>query len=168
MVFVATGRYHNHLPPPIAIFPTSLLKKVISMDFKVGDVVQLVYNCEVKQVGKDSLIVYDKERKMSIELKGHDLINSTKNGSFYSLTKKVSMTEAAEILIGSHGVIFTVEFIKQNSEARTLRGYLVGIDGQFGRSKCVDLDVEEEYKIRLVDHRTIQSIIIGGVKYIVK
>lgn len=135
---------------------------------KKGDIVQVIHNCEVEEVAGTTIKVYDKERKIHLSLEGADLARYVKNGSEYSLTKKVSKTEIADLLIHSHGVVFTVEYIKQDNELRKLRGYLTGVDGQLGRSYCVDLDVIEEHKTRLVDHRTIQSLIIGGIKYIVK
>ena len=51
-------------------------------------------------------------------------------------------------------------------EHRSLVGYLVASEPTLGRSKVVDLDIPTgEPAERLVDHRTLRSIIIRGVKY---
>lgn len=135
---------------------------------KKGDIIQVIHNCEVEEVNGNTIKAYDKERKLHLSLEGSELARYVKNGSEYNLTKKVTKTEIADLLIHSHGVVFTVEYIKQDNEHRTLRGYLTGVDGQLGRSYCVDLDVLEENKTRLVDHRTIKSLILKGTKYYVQ
>lgn len=137
-------------------------------EIKPGDIIQLTHNCEVGSVQGNVLHVRDKERNINFKIEGAPLISSTKSGSFFNVTKKVTKTELAELLVKSHGVPLTVEYTKQDGEARTLRGYWVGIDDQMGRSYCVDLDVDEEHKTRLVDHRTIQSLILNGTKYLLK
>lgn len=140
-------------------------------EIKPGDIIQLTHNCEVASVQPGVLHVKDKERGINginFKIVGAPLISSTKSGSFFNVTKKVTKTELAELLTKSHGAPLTVEYTKQDGEARVLRGYWVGIDDQMGRSYCVDLDVVEEHKVRLVDHRTIQSLILNGTQYLLK
>ena len=51
-------------------------------------------------------------------------------------------------------------------EERTLVGYLVKSEAGLGRSRVVDLKAPGDNRERLVDHRTIISIIIDGVRYV--
>lgn len=64
------------------------------------------------------------------------------------------------------------KFIKEEimrGEKRTLVGYLLEMEPKMGRSQVIDLDIPiSEHRERQVDHRSIVSIIIRNVKYIVK
>ena len=56
-------------------------------------------------------------------------------------------------------------------ESRTLRGYKIQFQSRDGRYDCVDMDIEKtdtESGIRPVNILTIESLILRGVKYIVK
>lgn len=54
-------------------------------------------------------------------------------------------------------------------ENRTLIGHLDRTEPKLGRSSVTDLEIPiGEHRQRLVDHRTIQWLIIDGTKYIVK
>lgn len=54
-------------------------------------------------------------------------------------------------------------------DQRTLIGYLLRVEPKMGRSSVIDLAFPLEHnRIRLVDHRTINWLIIKNVKYIVK
>lgn len=54
-------------------------------------------------------------------------------------------------------------------DPRTLVGYLLRVEPKMGRSSVIDLAYPlENNRIRLVDHRTINWLIIKNVKYIVK
>lgn len=54
-------------------------------------------------------------------------------------------------------------------EERTLTGTLVQVDTDLGRSKVVDLAIApDKHRLRLVDHRSINWLILRGVKYNVK
>ncbi len=50
----------------------------------------------------------------------------------------------------------------------TIRGYLHSNENNLGRSVVVNLDLKSHNNIRMVDHRTIYSIIIRNIKYILK
>ena len=53
-------------------------------------------------------------------------------------------------------------------EERTLVGYLVHTEPKLGRSQVVDLEVEQgQHALRLVDHRTINWLILKNVKYVI-
>jgi hypothetical protein len=65
--------------------------------------------------------------------------------------------------------------IKQQSkeiikgEERTLVGHLIEVEQKMGRSLVIDLEVpSDQHRLRQVDHRTIDWLILKNVKYIVK
>lgn len=57
---------------------------------------------------------------------------------------------------------------------RLLTGYLIKTETGFGRSMCIDLNIDMgnkpnyDERIRQVDHRTLNWLIYKGVKYSVK
>lgn len=53
-------------------------------------------------------------------------------------------------------------------EEATIVGHLYDTENDMGRSTVVDLNAEKQPAFRQVDHRTIQSLVFEGVKYIVK
>lgn len=54
-------------------------------------------------------------------------------------------------------------------ETRTLIGHLDATEAKMGRSTVTDLEIPVgQHRQRLVDHRTINWLIIGGVKYLTK
>ena len=54
-------------------------------------------------------------------------------------------------------------------EERTLIGYLVELNSQMGRSLVIDMEIApEQNRIRQIDHRTINWLILNNTKYIVK
>jgi len=79
-------------------------------------------------------------------------------------------TELARKILDAGNAVFTVEFVKQNGEPRTMRGRLVSDDSLMGRALVEDLDLPNTAvsNIRQVDLRTLKSLIIRGVKYTVK
>lgn len=104
------------------------------------------------------------------EVAGEDLIRSAQSADFFAEERKVCRTKIAEALVASAGKPFTAVFCKQNGECRTLRGKLLAHEAMFGRSLVIDMDVRRqdpvEDGIRLVDHRTLQSLICDGIKYV--
>lgn len=62
---------------------------------------------------------------------------------------------------------FTVEYIKADGEDRKLRGTFLKGEPTLGRSIVKDLDLQEN-NVRMVDHRTIKSLVIDNVKYTVE
>ena len=55
-----------------------------------------------------------------------------------------------------------------SGEVRTLVGYLVKTEAKMGRSQVIDLEAPAKHRYRLVDHRTINWLILKNVKYVVK
>ena len=108
-----------------------------------------------------------------ITISGEKLVRSLDSADEFETTEKVSKTELAAIFGEVKDNVFTVNFEKQDGSPRTLRGYMVTRETGMGRSQVVDLDIkrgEGDYdnRLRQVDHRTLQSLIVGGVKYIKK
>ena len=53
-------------------------------------------------------------------------------------------------------------------EERTLIGYLLETEPKMGRSQVIDLEAQGDHRTRLVDHRTINWIILKNIKYVQK
>ena len=53
-------------------------------------------------------------------------------------------------------------------EPHTLIGRLSSKKAEFGRSMVIDLRIRKGYPVRLIDHRTIDTLIINGIKYVIK
>lgn len=53
-------------------------------------------------------------------------------------------------------------------EDRILRGYKVQFESRDGRYNCIDVDIEDDLKIRPVNITTIKWLIYKGTKYIVE
>jgi hypothetical protein len=104
----------------------------------------------------------------TMRVQGKELLENAFSADQYAEEVKVSKTQAAEILVNSPNRPFTVNFTKSDGTERTLRGRLVCPEPLLGRSMVEDLDETSGHKLRQVDHRTIQSIIIEGTKYTVK
>ena len=103
-------------------------------------------------------------------MNGADLIESAYSADRFTEESKVTKTEMATILMKSYHIPFTVTFVKQGGEERTLRGLLIEPEPVMGRSKVEDLDItgSKQSRFRLVDHRSLISLIVGGKKYILK
>ena len=106
-----------------------------------------------------------------IEVNGKSLIVNALSADQFQETVKITKTQAAQLLIESTNRPFTVVFEKQDGQERTLRGRLISHEALLGRSMCEDLDLplnEKGGRVRLVDHRTLKSLIVDGVRYEVK
>lgn len=98
---------------------------------------------------------------------GATLIENSFSADLYEEEERVTKTKAAELLISSHNRPLTVTFIKQDRKKRVLRGRLLAAEPLLGRSYVEDLDEPTGKRVRLVDHRTIESLVVDGVKYTV-
>jgi hypothetical protein len=100
---------------------------------------------------------------------GGSLVERLKSSSKFDEVKKVTKTNLAEKLVGAGSLPFEVEFVKANGTPRVLVGRLVSSEHLLGRSMVEDLLLpNSESRIRQVDHRTLNYIIIDGVKYELK
>ena len=148
--------------------------KVDPRKVKRGDLMAILYWVNVKDVGPtgESMVVRDLQSGMDeIRVNGKDLIANSLSADFYEKEEAVTMTRLAEILCESPNRPLTVVFTKKDGTERTLRGRWLGQEKMFGRSICEDFDVPKTAKedgVREVDHRTIQSLTVDGVKYVLK
>lgn len=117
--------------------------------------------------GQPTLSVRDIDNGQKFMVIGQPLIERALSADRHLSTMAKSKTELAEILVSSWNRPFTVVFEKQDGEVRRLRGRLVQPEPLLGRSHVQDVDAmgNSDTGLRLVDHRTIQELIVGGVKY---
>ncbi len=129
---------------------------------------------KVNQVlkGGEELIVTDLDHnKRQIKITGTDLIKNSLSADQFIETEKCTKTQAAEILISLHNRPFTVSFNKADKSERVLRGRLIKHEALLGRSMVEDLDEPIDApkgRLRQVDHREINWLVVEGVKYVVK
>lgn len=132
----------------------------------------IMYYVKVKksEYGGTSLVVGDQDNGQEIKISGKELIENSFSADLFEEEVKVSKTQAAELLVHSVNRPLTVSFLKQDGSERTLRGRLVKPEPLLGRSMMEDLDLPhtDKNRLRQVDHRTINFLVVDGVKYIVK
>lgn len=153
-------------------------KKIDIDKIKKGELLCFTYYVEVANANPpwqrmNTTIQVDNlysEKPQRITVEGASLIeNCFSADQFESEVICNSKNEVAEKLIHSGIKVFTIHYRKRDKEMRTLRGKYAGQDGVMGQSWVEDLEIPfGENRIRLVDHRDIHWIIIGGVKYIYK
>ena len=116
----------------------------------------------------------------------------------FTSTEEVTRTDLVNHLANARDSVFSVAFNKQpavkdvvdaasekdekkraklvreamRGESRVLRGYLAQIDTHTGRTTVIDMDakggVTKQSKLRQVDHRSIEYLIMHGKKYVAK
>lgn len=140
---------------------------------KVGDIMAVLHFVRVDKVlkgGKEIGVKPVLSGSLTDEfyIKGEQLVEDCLSADYYKEEQTVTMTKAAELLVGSVNCPFSVCFEKQDGEERILRGLLVRPEPLLGRSLCRDLEKKEEKdQFRLVDHRSLLWIVVQGVKYTV-
>lgn len=147
------------------------INQVNPVKIKTGDVMALTYwvkVLDVKQNGED-LIVSDLLNDLSkIRVQGKELIEKSHSADQYETEEIITKTRAAELLVNSVNRPFTVSFQKADGTDRVLKGRLVAPEPLLGRSMVEDLETCDKNRLRQVDHRTINWLIVDGVKYTVK
>lgn len=144
---------------------------------KVDDLMAIIHYVKVQRIG----VAADRMQVVSvdgdsqpIDVIGKELITAALSADYFAEEITTTMTDVAQKLIESHNRPLTVCFTKQpkkgeeGGEERVLRGRLVSHEALLGRSYVEDLDKPAGDRLRLVDHRTIKSLIVDGVKYKVK
>ena len=147
------------------------INKVEPQKVKKGDLMAFTYYVKIKEStqGGETLLVEDVDNGLNeIRVQGKELVVGSYSADQYTEEEKVTKTRAAEILIHSVNRPFTVSFLKADETERILRGRLVAPEPLLGRSMVEDLDTTDKHRLRQVDHRTINWIIVEGVKYVVK
>jgi hypothetical protein len=135
---------------------------------KCGDLMSFTYYAKVENVKKDELCCRDVDSQDEFKVIGDVLIKKAASADLFDSMKKVTKTEAAELLVKAYNKPFTVVFDKQDGEERTLRGRLVEPEPLLGRSMVEDLDLTTGSRLRQVDHRTIKSLTLDNIRYEVK
>lgn len=115
---------------------------------------------------KRNALTVTSEKGVQMLIQGLDLIEGFNSNAQYFETKELGKNALAEKLQTAGDKIFTVEYIKADGSNRTLVGHLVSSESNLGRSMVRDLNITEGNNLRQVDHRTIQSLIIGGIQYV--
>lgn len=135
-----------------------------------NDLMAFVYYATVSNSGGDTLEVKNVDDGMDFNVRGQQLIERSFSADQFHEEVKTTKTVAAEILVSSFNRPLTVCFEKQSGEKRVLRGRLITPEPLLGRSMVEDLDLShrDKHRLRLVDHRTIEYLIVDGVKYVVK
>jgi hypothetical protein len=135
-----------------------------------GDIMAFVYYVQVEQVNApvNLLRVRDIDNGGFIDVRGKELIENGYSANQFAEEVYVNKTKAAEILVSSHNRPFTVSFQKNDGTERVLKGRLVKPEPLLGRSVVEDLETKDSNRIRQVDHRTVNYIVVEGMKYIVK
>lgn len=141
------------------------------MDFnklKQGDILSSTMYLTVQSKDNDSIKVKDSFGR-EFTVKGPKLIEETMNSAQqFTKEEKVSRTKAAEVFTNVGDSVFTVVFDKADGSERVLVGKLLNTEGLMGRSNVTDLQITSGSNLRLVDHRSIKSLIAKGTKYTVK
>jgi len=142
-------------------------------NYKKGDVIaRVIYgkiaDVEVHREHKEIITCEDLYGGVPFQVRGYDLINTFVTASEYEDEISTTKTELAELLVNAGWHPFTVTFEKSNRSMRTLVGVLIQPEPLLGRSLVRDLELDYKNGFRLVDHRTIQWLIIDGVKYVLR
>jgi hypothetical protein len=156
--------------------PKKITSEVEFAQIESGDLMAITSFVEVESVtsrgpnGQPTLSVVDRDNGQKFQVIGKPLIERAQSADRFLRTETKTKTELAEILTTSWNRPLTVVFEKQDGAMRTLRGRLIQPEHLLGRSHVQDLDAARQGGdatdgMRLVDHRTIESLIVGGVKY---
>ncbi len=136
---------------------------------KTDDVISFTYFVKaLSSVKQDKLPVKDLDRDNPFLIEGQALLKTCTSADYFNKTEKKNKTELAELFVSVGNLPFTVQFLTQKNEKRTLRGRYLSHEKLLGRSKVDDLDVTKGIRMRLVCHRNLQSLIVDGVKYVLK
>ena len=133
-----------------------------------GDLMYIGRWMKVENVRPDRLEVQDVDGGMSFQVVG-EVQKSLTSADRYSTTEEISKTKAVHMLKHANNKPFTVCFVKASGQERRLRGRFIGIDkSDLGYIDVEDLDKPHgENRFRMVDCRTIKSIIMDDVFYTV-
>lgn len=148
-------------------------KETVKLDarkVKSNDVMAITYFVRTLRVenGGQKVLMEDLDSGQKFWLEGKDLLERSTSADQVLTEKKVTKTEAAELVVSAHNVPFTVCFDKVDGTERVMRCRLVSPEPLLGRSHVVDLDITEKHNLRQVDHRSIKWLILNTVKYVVK
>lgn len=173
-----------------------MAKKLEASNLKTGDRLSRISYLEVLSTGRMCNVKNEEGLEWSID--SNILENECYSADQFVETREVNRTELITTLSEVGNAVFTVnfdklptaddflsltrddgnkirafddmkkDFKKLKGENRTLVGYLIKTETGFGRSMVIDLDIKESNKIRQVDHRTLNWLIVRNIKYVIK
>jgi len=135
---------------------------------KDGEYLSMISYVKVQKVEADKIKVTNIKQKNEFYVQGRALVEeefSSASQHDPAAEKKMTATELAERFIHCGDSVFTVVFTKADGTERTLIGHFLHSEPLLGRSYVLDLEVNER---RLVDHRTIRSLVTQNVRYVLK
>lgn len=133
-----------------------------------GDKLSMTYYLTVNKTSANEIEVTDQSGN-NFTIRGKSLIENTMySANQFAGVEKITRTEMVDKLEQAGDSVFTVNFDKQDSTNRTLVGHLLATEPKMGRSQVRDLEIITGNNSRLVDHRTLNWIIVKGTKYTVK
>lgn len=174
-----------------------MTKKLETQKLKAGDKLSRISYIEILDIGGGTSRVKNEEG-FEWGIDNNILENQCYSADQFNETKEVTRTELITTLLEVGNTVFTVnfdklptpedflaltrdagnkirafedmkkDFKKLKGENRTLVGYLIKTETGFGRSMVIDLEVKEAHKVRQIDHRTLNWLIVRNVKYTVK
>lgn len=142
--------------------------------FKKGDIVYKPLYIEVDSSFQNvrykeaSFCGRDCDTNETTRIQGDDLVNKFVSSMDFESTEEATKTELARALTNAGPYPFTVIFTKSDGSDRELTGVLVEHEDLLGRSMVRDLRITKGSPIRTVDHRTLKSLVLNGVKYVLK
>lgn len=133
------------------------------------EIVSFTVYATIDEKYDDGLVCYDIYNDTRYVIHG-PAYATVASADTFSRIENINKTEAARKLLYAGTDVFTVEFTKQGGENRTLRGRLVKEEPLMGRALVEDLDIPQGIlsNIRQVDLRTVKSLTIRNVKYVVR
>ena len=140
-------------------------------DLKPGKILsRLSYYVVKEQKNSSSVIIQNlKNEEWSI---GNDIVKNECFGTSYTEEREVSLTNMVDIMRNAGDKVFLVTFVKKDGTSREMTAVLKGSsDTNFGRSLVRELIVTNgnlKEQERQVDHRTLASLILENVKYVIK
>lgn len=135
----------------------------------MNEIVSVTLYAEVIRKDYGQLVCRDVENGQEITLLGNAVDLRVNSADTFTKIEKVSRTEMAQLLVGVGESVFTVTFVKQDGNVRTLRGVLVHDESILGRVFVKDLDIPSSINnYRQVDLRTLKELVYKGTKYVLK
>lgn len=133
------------------------------------EIISLTLYAEVHDKQLNKITCRDLDNDQVYELSGLNVLARVNSADVFGKIEQVNKTYMAEKLLDAGDKVFTVVFVKQDGNIRTLRGRLVQAEPLMGRAMVEDLDLNAAVSnIRQVDLRTLKELTISNVKYVVK
>jgi hypothetical protein len=143
-------------------------------DIKAGEILSKILYARVQRVGRQTgfgqlhVACVDLDDGTEFFMEGEELLGTCLSATQYDHDEVVSLAELATEFVNVGTRPFTVTFRKKNGAERVLVGRMITPDTILGRSTVLDFEADTPSPLRQVDHRTITTLIVRGVRYMVK